>query len=38
MKTPEKAEEDPHALNQHMKEIFRWYTSVISCAAGVQEQ
>jgi hypothetical protein len=34
----EKAEEDPHALNQHMKDISKWNTPVISCAAQVQEQ
>jgi hypothetical protein len=35
MKTPEKAEEDPLALNQQLKEIFRWNTPVISCTVVV---
>jgi hypothetical protein len=38
MKTPENMEEDPYDLKQWVKEISKWNTPLIACAAQVQEQ
>jgi hypothetical protein len=38
VKTPENTEEDLMTLNQQLKEICKWNTALISCAAQVYEQ